>query len=255
MAGSALAADLPSRKAPVAPPPPPPLWTGYHVGVNIGGGWGAGNGNGNAYNLLGMNGGYTNNLNGGSALGGIQVGYDYQFGGLGLGGMGIVAGVETDFQGSGLYGKQNSVISVPTAVGPFAANTPYTYSSLDRLDYFGTVRGRLGITVTPTLLVYGTGGFTYGFVYRGVSGYSGSYSSALQTGWNAGGGVEWMFMPNWSTKVEYLYSDISGGNNNGAWGNWGTGLNNINNHTRWNTVRAGLNYHFNWAATPIVAAF
>ena len=42
-AGSALAADLPSRKeAPVyVPPPPPPLWTGFYAGLNAGYGWGA----------------------------------------------------------------------------------------------------------------------------------------------------------------------------------------------------------------------
>ena len=42
-AGSAMAADLPSRKeAPVyvPPPPPPPMWTGFYAGLNIGGGWG-----------------------------------------------------------------------------------------------------------------------------------------------------------------------------------------------------------------------
>ncbi|MFM9152143.1 MAG: hypothetical protein ACKOPC_00785 [Methylocystis sp.] len=42
LSGSALAADLPSRKAPVAPPPPPPpMWTGFYAGLNLGGGGGA----------------------------------------------------------------------------------------------------------------------------------------------------------------------------------------------------------------------
>lgn len=36
-AGSAIAADLPSRKAPVVPPPPPPMWTGFYAGLNAGG--------------------------------------------------------------------------------------------------------------------------------------------------------------------------------------------------------------------------
>jgi len=34
-----------------------------------------------------------------------------------------------------------------------------------------------------------------------------SYSNT-QVGWTAGGGVEWMFMPNWSAKAEYLYYDL-----------------------------------------------
>ncbi len=45
-AGTAFAADLPARKeAPVyVPPPPPPMWTGFYVGLNIGGGWDANGG-------------------------------------------------------------------------------------------------------------------------------------------------------------------------------------------------------------------
>jgi outer membrane immunogenic protein len=66
-------------------------------------------------------------------------------------------------------------------------------------------------------------------------------------------------MPNWSAKVEYLYTDVSGGGtNNNNWlyqNNLGLGLNSSNNHTRWNTVRAGVNYHFNWAAAPVVAKY
>ena len=75
-----------------------------------------------------------------------------------------------------------------------------------------------------------------------------------KTGWTAGGGVEWAFLPNWSAKVEYLYTDLSGNNNNGF--NWGWGLNNVNNHTRFNTVRAGVNYHFNlFNPSPVVAKY
>ena len=87
----AIAADLPSRKAPVAYAPPPAMlsWTGIYAGLNLGGGWSAGNGNGNAWNLGGANGGVTNNIGGSNGSGGIigggQVGYNYQFGGLGNG--------------------------------------------------------------------------------------------------------------------------------------------------------------------------
>jgi outer membrane immunogenic protein len=258
LTGSALAADLPSRKAPVVAPPPPPMWTGFYAGVNLGGGWGAGGGNGNMWNLDGMNGGITNNIGGsggsGGFIGGGQIGYNYQVSSLAMGGMGALIGAEADIQGTSMgstsgsrrygylanIGNNGTVGYVPGWVGG-GVNVPW----------FGTVRGRLGLTVMPTLLIYGTGGFAYGEVQRNGGWNS---NSATQTGWTAGGGAEWMFMPNWSTKVEYLYTDISGGNTN-TFNNWGTSLNNVNNHTRWNTVRAGVNYHFNWGAAPVVAKY
>jgi outer membrane immunogenic protein len=150
-------------------------------------------------------------------------------------------------------------------MGSNGSGTTYTYfgnlSSNQGVSvpWFGTVRGRIGLTVMPTLLVYGTGGFAYADVQRNGGLFGLNNGSATQTGWTAGGGAEWMFMPNWSAKVEYLYTDVSGGgNNNNNWlfqNNLGLGLNSVNNHTRWNTVRAGVNYHFNWGAAPVVAAF
>lgn len=150
--------------------------------------------------------------NGGSqgyVLGGGQIGYNYQLSPL------FVAGLETDFQGT----------------------------SSRNLDWFGTVRGRLGITpLSPNLLVYGTGGFAYGEVRDGWN-----TVNNVGTGWTAGGGVEWAFHPNWSAKVEYLYTDLSGGNN-GWWGG--------SRHSKSNTVRVGLNYHFNASvAAPIFAKY
>ena len=221
-AGSALAADLPCRKdVPVyVPPPPAATWTGVYAGADLGGGWGAGSGNSNYWNVYGLNGGVTNNL-GGGVVGGGQVGYNYSLTPL------FLVGLETDFQG--------------TSMPAFTGN--------GGLDWFGTVRGRVGVTIMPTLLIYGTGGFAYGEFRGGVT-----QSSAIQTGWTAGGGVEWMFMPNWSAKLEYLYSDISGGDVNAF--NAGIGINNVNNHTRWNTVRAGVSYHFNLGApAPVLAKY
>ena len=250
LSGSALAADLPSRKAPVAPPPPPPpMWTGFYAGLNLGGGWGAGNGNSNAYNLDGLNGGVTNNLgaggNSGGVIGGVQIGYNYAITPM------FLVGAEADFQGTSMgsgggskYGYLLNINNGRTAYVPGWVGGGVS------LPWFGTVRGRLGMTVMPTLLIYGTGGFAYADVQRN----GGYQNSATQTGWTAGGGIEWMFMPNWSAKAEYLYTDVSGGNS--GWGNnLGISLNSANNNTRWNTVRAGVNYHFNWGAAPVVAKY
>ena len=121
-------------------------------------------------------------------------------------------------------------------------------------------------TVTPSALVYATGGlaltevttsnsFSDPFTARGAA-----RNSEVKVGWALGGGAEWMFMPNWSAKAEYLYTDVSGGGTNNNWANFGAwnsgiGINSVNNHTRWNTVRAGVNYHFNWGAAPVVAKY
>jgi len=235
-AGSAFAADLPSRKAPppvYVPPPPPPAWTGFYLGANFGGGWLANNSSNAGWGWNGGGGGS------GGVLGGVQLGYNYQFSPM------FVVGAEADWQGTsiGSSGGQ-SVVLLPNGWGFVTAGSA-------RVDWFGTVRGRAGVTaLMPNLLIYGTGGFAYGEVRRN-GGWS--QNSTVQTGWTAGGGLEWMFWPNWSAKAEYLYTDISGGNNNGF--NFGLGLNNVNNHTRFHTVRAGVNYHFNFGGPPVIARY
>jgi outer membrane immunogenic protein len=181
----------------------------------------------------------------GGVLGGAQVGYNMQFNQF-------VLGVETDFQGTsisssggngggGLYpafynnANGNNYLTSVNAVGGANAN----------LSWFGTVRGRIGFLITPTLLIYGTGGFAYGQV--DAWGFS-----STNTGWTGGGGVEWLFAPHWSAKVEYLYVNLSGSNSlNNSGYNFG-----YNYNPGLNVVRAGINYHFNWdAPAPILAKY
>ena len=115
LTGSALAADLPSYKAPPPPPPPPPpLWTGFYVGLNAGGTWsqsnsvytssfpvaGVGDNPANTATsaylassmALGASGIVSTGNNGGF-IGGGQIGYNWQFYNS------FVAGVEADIQG------------------------------------------------------------------------------------------------------------------------------------------------------------
>jgi len=270
LTASAFAADLPSRKAPVYVPPPPPLvWSGFYAGLNLGGGWNANNGNNevSAYwdpnyqfaatafppagpiapNLFFLpNGNQTGTA--GGVIGGAQVGYNFQFN------PSIVIGAEADFQGSSINGNgPGTYYGYPS---PFA--NPFTGAFNDvlvpvaainggklGLNWIGTVRGRAGWLFTPTLLVYGTAGFAYG----GIQAWS--YTNS-RTGWTAGGGLEWMFAPNWSAKVEYLYADLSSGGATGTFG-WNYGY---HFHPEINIVRAGVNYHFNWAApAPVLAKY
>ena len=93
-AGSALAADLPSVKAPLVVPPPPPLWTGFYVGVNAGGTFGGNSGltssgvdlydddlpaAAGAAGALSASASGIHNDNSGGFVGGAQVGFNYQF--------------------------------------------------------------------------------------------------------------------------------------------------------------------------------
>ncbi len=267
-AGSAMAADLPSRKeAPVyvPPPPPPPLWTGFYLGLNIGGGWdanggtsgysayydpryalgGAVPGNPGVSNLFFLSNGNTLGSQGG-VVGGAQAGYNFQFNQF-------VIGAETDFQGTSLSGGSNNpLVSYPAFYnnnGAFGSNNLAAVGAITganiSLPWFGTVRGRVGYLFTPTFLVYGTAGFAYGEVQAwGLSN--------TRTGWTAGGGVEWLFAPHWSAKAEYLYVDLDSNGQTGTFG-WTYGN---HFHPQLNVVRAGINYHFNFAApAPVVAKY
>jgi outer membrane immunogenic protein len=298
LTGSALAADLPSYKAPPPPPlPPPPLWTGFYVGLNAGGTWQNSNSISVATFPIFANNpavvpvhslpaalsasGIFNIGNSGGFIGGGQIGYNWQFYNS------FVAGVEADIQGiaasnGGGTGLGIGVVGAPSGA---AGTVDLTAFSLRKnVDYIGTVRGRLGWLFTPTLLVYGTGGLAYGGVstsasyltvnpaYPGIAlspgwGAAGSYSDT-RVGWTVGGGLEWMFMPHWSAKVEYLYYDLGsvsyplglagsvvlpGGAPEGQF--WFAQASQVTTRFNGNIVRAGVNYHFNWGAPPVVAKY
>jgi outer membrane immunogenic protein len=295
-AGSAFAADLPSRKeAPVyVPPPPPPMWTGFYVGLNAGGTFAESSGVNMTSTPGACNAIYpgcvaspnssavlaaVTNVSaplGSSAgfIGGGQIGYNWQFSSQ------FVAGLEADIQG--IAGSSGSAtlpagIKNPSFVDVVTATSQFSRS----LNYIGTVRGRIGFLFTPALLVYGTGGLAYGganvqgniaamdlndsglpFPYFS----NGSFSDNL-VGWTAGGGLEWMFAPHWSAKVEYLYYDLGCVNvpmstlaNFAAApavpGLFSSVLPNASTHFNGHIVRAGINYHFNWGApAPVVAKY
>jgi len=286
-AASSFAADLPSFKA---PPPPPPLpapimtWNGFYVGLNAGGTWSQSSTanisavplfndplwlQGNAFAVSAAGAVPTSNASG--FIGGGQIGYNWQFAGT------FVAGVEADIQGVATSGGRNGVAGV-VFNGLTGAAGVTTSQVGKQLDYFGTVRGRLGYLVTPTLLAYGTGGLAYGGV--GLSAYQSSFDTGgfygpgfggrtfndTLIGWTAGGGLEWMFMPNWSAKAEYLYYDLGSVTNNlgplaglsytftlppGSIG-WAY-ASNVSARFNGHIVRAGVNYHFNLGSAPMLA--
>jgi outer membrane immunogenic protein len=292
LAGSAFAADLPSRAPPpvYVPPPPPPAWTGFYVGINAGYEWAASKsvttegapifanpafplGSSSIASALAIVGTTNLPVNQNGFIGGGQAGYNYQFASS------WVVGLEADFQGVATSNNTShgfSVIGVPN----FPAES-YTAGVSDnkKVDYLGTVRGRFGFLFTPTLLVFGDGGLAYGGInssssfiaseslgpatYPTVGGFGGI--SNTKVGWTAGGGVEWLFLPNWSAKVEYLYYDLGTASSNllltqtnlaFAGAPWGTAGVHTSTRFNGNVVRVGLNYHFNWGApAPVVAKY
>ncbi|WP_457797141.1 outer membrane protein [Methylocystis sp. S23] len=260
----AVAADLPSIKAPPAPPQPLFSWTGFYVGPTIGGGW-ANTGSIDGVSLtpgLAATGVAWTSVSPGASgvIGGVQAGYNYQFAGTGF-----VVGLETDFLGADIN-SSTTVIGSPvvgTAVFPFI-------TTRQSLDWFGTVRGRVGYAILPTLLIFGTGGFAYGhtssnFVIGFTNGFfDGAWESATRTGWTAGGGLEWAFLPNLSLKIEYLYVDLGSGGfllDDVRHGHMPppapppvVPLSFISGQTgaphRFHTAKIGLNYHFNLFGAP-----
>ncbi len=181
-AGAASAADLPSRKGPVAAPvyiPPVFTWTGFYVGANAGYGWGNVNANGfaNVGDLDGF-------------VGGGQIGYNYQMGQF-------VLGLEADLQGADLSSGNNlGLVRVKT-------------------DYFGTVRARVGFAI-DRFMPYVTGGWAYGNVKTSIPALAFSNDSSHTGGWTVGGGIEYAITNNLIAGVEYLYVDLGEKNILGA---------------------------------------
>jgi outer membrane immunogenic protein len=284
---AASAADLAPRytKAPPPPPPPPCIWCGFYIGLN--GGWAGSTGSNNSALALthfetgevatpifvGPN---TFNQNTSGGFGGGQIGYNWVFPYGGAGGYGgpggWLVGVEADIQGASLHR------SFPTLFFSDGADLA-SVSTDSRLNWFGTVRGRVGFATGPVLF-YGTGGFAFGGVRNnllvgftdgdsglsavGFNGGNFNNNDSTRTGWVAGAGIEWMFAPNWSLKGEYQYISL-GSVTQAATAAVSTtdftaagvpfteieGVTAVRRvNMNFNTVRIGVNYHFGGFGGP-----
>ena len=165
------------------------MWQGPYVGANLG------------YQWSGIN---NNPASPSGIAGGVQAGYNVQYGQFVFGG-------ETDLQVTG-------------ANDTFA---PWKFSN----PWFGTVRGRAGYLFNDILL-YGTAGLAFGELTGQTFGLSESHTSV---GWTAGLGAEFLFAPGWSTKLEYLYVDFNDSTFT---------ITGVPNGYRFGLFRAGVNYHF-----------
>jgi outer membrane immunogenic protein len=243
---AASAADL-ALKA-----PPPPLvvdeWTGWYVGLNLGGSFGRSRTSYNDPDPAFVP--FTTSQNMDGVLGGAQIGYNVQFN------RNLVAGLEADFQGTGQRGSA-TFPPITEVFGAILTTTLTTTGTLtQKMPWFGTVRGRLGVEPSSNLLLYVTGGLAYAQI-RSTAAINlvamtpgGTFTAAASSsvnndraGWTGGFGAEWMFAKQWSAKVEYLYMDF-GHINDGFTGVGTLAALGINSHVTDNVVRAGVNLHF-----------
>jgi outer membrane immunogenic protein len=160
--------------------------------------------------------------------GGGQAGYNWQFGNL-------VVGVEGDL---GYLGARGS------AAYPLHTSTIASTNG----GLFATARGRVGFNIDH-VLVYGTGGWFGANLDSNVSDSTGpvninTSSTGFQSGWTAGGGVEWAFNPRWSLKGEYLHYDVGDKQVGGTFSGGGATIQFFNIKNTGDIVRFGANYHF-----------
>jgi outer membrane immunogenic protein len=223
-AGGAQAADLPARvgytKAPVAMVYD---WTGFYFGVNAGVGAGR-NRETLSYPAAGsLNTIYVQPQGG---FGGGQAGYNWQTNSF-LGP--LVIGVEADIQGGGLNDGSNSLLGVG------ASNVTIN----QKLDWFATARGRIGLSRGPAL-GYVTGGYAYGNVKTSVSESGiGTFSSDRgRSGWVVGSGIEAALGGNWTGKIEYLHLNLGNRTDDFVLGT----PQSLRSELHENIFRLGLNY-------------
>ena len=230
---SALAADLP-LKAPIVAGPFD--WTGFYGGANLGLGFGRTLDTvtappGTPFSST------PGTFNGTAA--GLQGGYNWQAGW-------VVLGVETDIQWANLISNNTS------------SNGVFNLNDQETLEWFGTGRGRIGITPAPGWLVYGTGGAVYGVVRSDLSPALINNFSFINTrfGWTAGAGVEaaitTLHTGTWAARFEFLYMDF------GTWSNTFPGIGAttpmvISVHPTDFIVRLGLSYRFAPWSAPLLA--
>jgi outer membrane immunogenic protein len=259
----ANAADMGAPPMPTkAPILPPPLfnWTGFYIGGNVGGGWGHENFSGTDTNAAGVA-AYSGSATSSGALGGGQIGLNYEFPNQ------WVIGVEADGDWADIRGTSSACGTYVT--GALIGTVAGCGSNNATLNDFGTVRGRLGYAWN-NVLFYGTGGWAWGNVSgthtqtcvgAGCPGASlpftggGASLSNSLSGWTAGAGVEWGFLPNWTLRLEYLHLEFD---------NVATSYNSVvtinavqfplahatSSSGGVDLVRVGLNYLFNWGTAP-----
>lgn len=185
MSGYALAADAVVYEAPPEVYVAPVFnWTGAYIGGQAGYLWGDGDLSDGTDSI---------DVDPDGWLGGIYVGYNYQFTNN------VVLGIDADFAWTGAD-DSTTVFDGEDLVG-----------SLDsELDWEGAVRARLGYAV-DRFLPYIAGGVAFGRLNHDVFDALGAPSGSdddTSVGWTLGVGLEYAFTDNIIGRAEYRYTDF-----------------------------------------------
>ena len=249
----ALAADLPSRRAPLVYAPPVPVftWTGLYIGAQVGYEFGTSN----AVSTSTVTGAVLDTASGrkNGVIGGGHFGYLFstqslpvlggffgQNGSFGFGTAGVI-GVEADADGT----SARAIYALPVA----------GVSDTARDGIQASIRGRLGVAF-DRVLVYATGGVAFASLQNNYfSPALGVNDTLSQTraGYTVGGGIEYAFTNNVSARVEYRYTDFGSSTENLP--NTTGGLVNVTHRETDNRVQGGVSYKFDMFTPPVVARY
>lgn len=232
MSAAAVAADLPNRKVAPAPVYAAPIftWTGFYAGAQLG--WQQQN---DKWDSVWVDGSaaYGTRKND-SLIGGVHAGYNHQIGAL-------VLGVEADAELANAKPKHRDYFE------------GYAWGYNAKIGPQGSLRARVGYAIDKAL-IYATGGLAIANVSHTF--YDDYYPFALKhsetkVGWTLGAGLEYALTNNWSTRVEYRYTDLGKAKSNNSATDWASlETNKLTSHA----VRIGLTYKFGGPA-PVVAKY
>jgi high affinity Mn2+ porin len=172
------------------------------------------------------------------ATAGIQAGYNWQNGAW-------VWGLEADFNLlDGRRGPNGIFTTSPAYVGA----PIFTISTNASANYFGSLRGRVGVAFDQ-YLVYLTAGIANGGA-RGPASISFANNDYFPAGWSqssrakfaVGAGFEYAFADHWSARGEYLYLNQSMNTQIFDDGNGYNYASRVRNESH--ILRFGLNFHF-----------
>jgi len=214
-----------------------PTWTGFYVGGNVGSGWGQNDTTLFAPPLL-LNAGAIPLASQGERglLGGIQAGYNYQWGP-------IVLGIEGIADWMNLKGTtQCTILGASFACA----------ATIQRIEDLGA---RIGFAVDKSLLYVRSGAAWAETNFTMSAGSANTSPLSVSTpiprfGAFLGAGIEYAFLPNWSAKLEYDFYDFGSKTSSIPFSFVFVGIpintaGSLNSDLTAQTIKFGVNYRFN----------